>query len=302
MRAPELTVPQILGWLDETHERTGKWAIRTSGRIVGSLGETWCAVDLALNHCGRGLTVKSSLAQLLFDHRGVRNRSRLPRFTQKLILEWCDAEKSRSGLFPTRKSGPIRESPGDTWQIVDQPLRNGIRGLPGDSSLARLLHRKRGYRNLSQLPRLTEILIATWADAHLANKGTWPRRDSGPVFGAPGETWARISNALVQGDRGLPGGSSLAQLLAKHRNVRNQRALPKLRKKTIALWADDHLVRKGKWPTHTSGPIEAAPGETWAAVNTALQRGLRGLPGGSSLFQLLHRYRKVPRYGRVILK
>jgi hypothetical protein len=33
--------------------------------------------------------------------------------------------------------------------------------------------------------------------------------------------------------------------------------------------------------------VADAPGETWAAINTALVRGHRGLPGGSSLSWLL---------------
>ena len=36
-----------------------------------------------------------------------------------------------------------------------------------------------------------------------------------------------------------------------------------------------------------SGPISEAPGETWGAVDAALQKGSRGLPGGSSLALLL---------------
>jgi hypothetical protein len=37
------------------------------------------------------------------------------------------------------------------------------------------------------------------------------------VLGAPGETWAIVAGALFKGRRGLPGGSSLAKLLAEKR-------------------------------------------------------------------------------------
>ena len=37
---------------------------------------------------------------------------------------------------------------------------------------------------------------------------------SGPVLAAPGETWRLLDGYLRAGRRGLPGGSSLAKLLA----------------------------------------------------------------------------------------
>jgi hypothetical protein len=39
-------------------------------------------------------------------------------------------------------------------------------GLPGGSSLARLLARERGVRNRCGLPPLTEAAILRWARAH----------------------------------------------------------------------------------------------------------------------------------------
>jgi hypothetical protein len=50
-------------------------------------------------------------------------------------------------------------------------------------------------------------------------------------FDAPGETWQAIENALRLGNRGIPGGSSLAQVLAQYRGVRNKARLPKISEK-----------------------------------------------------------------------
>jgi len=61
----------------------------------------------------------------------------------------------------------------------------------------------------------------------------------------------------------------------------------------ILAWVDAHHARTSSWPSRDAGPIMAAVGETWAAVNSALRRGLRGLPGGDSLYQLLRRERGV---------
>ena len=145
------------------------------------------------------------------------------------------------------------------------------------------------------MPRLTITLILTWADAYHRRTGRWPTHDSGSIPGAPpGETWATVSNALRTGSRGLRR-SSLARLLHRHRGVHNRKDLPPLRIKQIVAWADVHFARTGLWPTHLSGPVIGAAGETWGAIHTRLQCGGRGLPGGSSLYQVLYKFRGVNR-------
>jgi hypothetical protein len=68
-------------------------------------------------------------------------------------------------------------------------------------------------------PKLTEALILAWADAHFGRNGRWPSALSGAVAGAPGETWGALASALRNGCRSLPGGDSLARLLARERGV-----------------------------------------------------------------------------------
>jgi hypothetical protein len=136
--------------------------------------------------------------------------------------------------------------------------------------------------------------ILAWADAHHRTSGEWPKRDAGPVAGADAESWGALDDALRLGLRGLPGRSSLAQLLAAERGVRNKSALPRLTLKQIRAWARAHRDRTGKWPSDVSGPIAEAPGETWKAVQMALVLGLRGLKGGLSLARLLGRGRRGP--------
>jgi hypothetical protein len=290
----ELTIGLILADADAFHRRTGRWPYRTSGRIVGSLGDTWSAVNLALCKGSRGLPGGSSLPQLLQERRGVRNRGRLPRFTIGQILGWADAHHRRTGAWPRLTSGAIASAPGETWQAVQDALVMGHRGLPGGSSLARILARHRGVRNIQDRPPFTIKQILAWADAHHRRTGRWPIRASGSIADASGETWAYVINALIQGNRGFPGGISLAQLLAQGRGVRNRKALPRLRVKDILAWADAHYRRTGRWPRHTSGAIVDARGETWAGVEAALQHGNRGFPGGYSLYGLLKRHRHIP--------
>jgi hypothetical protein len=58
------------------------------------------------------------------------------------VLAWARAYRARWGRWPTTASGVVAESPDTTWMAVNAALRQGSRGLPGVSSLARLL---RGY-------------------------------------------------------------------------------------------------------------------------------------------------------------
>src|SRR5207245_5766917 len=114
----------------------------------------------------------------------------------------------RTGNWPPGDCGAIGET-GETWSGVDAALLLGLRGLPGGSSLPRLLHGHRGKRIRSQLPELSVEQILAWADAHHAAMGGWPKRTSGDVEGAEGETWMAVDSSLDHGRRGLEPGSSL---------------------------------------------------------------------------------------------
>ena len=150
------------------------------------------------------------------------------------------------------------------------------------------------------LKPLTVEQVLHWADRQQAHTGRWPHAGSGRVFGAHGQTWQAVNQALVRGGRGLPGGSSLARLLEEHRGKRNKARSPPLTVEQILLWADLHRARTGRWPTPLSGPVHEAPQESWRAISSALWGGHRGLPGGFGLPQLLRRHgRDVPeRRGR----
>jgi len=292
-----LTSEQILIWADAHHVRTGEWPHKRSGRISDALDETWGTVDAALHRGRHGLPGGSSLMQLLARERGVRRRGYAPPLTLSLILAWADAFHFRNGRWPTASSGPLPEAPGEKWRLVDSALRSGGRGLPGGSSLARMLARQRGVRNRQGLAPLTFPEILRWADQYHDRYGTWPDSSSGPIPEAPGETWKRVNDALMRGHRGLPPGASLKRLLWEQRAVRYARLPVPFTVGGILAWADAHHARTGEWPAPKSGPIPECLGATWMAVETALTSGGHGLPGGSSISRLLVERRVIrPRY------
>lgn len=291
MDLPNLSPSQILTWADDHCRATGRWPNHDSGEIVGVPGEKWSAVVAAMEQGARGLPAGSSLAQLLAEHRGVRNEKRLPNLSVRQILKWADAYHRKTKSWPSKDSGPIDDAAGESWKAVSMALIQCGRGIRARTTLARLLAKHRGVRNPMGLPALTEDQIVEWADAHHSATGTWPLRTSGPIRATRGETWLGISQALVAGRRGLAGGSSLSRLLADRRGVRNIMALPLLKTEQVLVWADEHHRQTGRWPTQYSGPVIGAPGEVWGNVNAALTVGRRGLPGRSSLAKLLAEHR-----------
>jgi hypothetical protein len=228
-----------------------------------------------------------------------RDRAAVPPLSEADILAWADAHHARAGRWP-RVLDPDAASlpPGETWLRVDIALRQGHRGLAGGDSLPRLLARARNARIRRRPPPLTEEQVLAWALAHRRATGRWPAAHSGPVAGAPGESWGGIDVTLHQGLRGLPGGDSLARLLARRLGARTRAALPALTEVQVLRWADEHQRRTGGWPSKGSGPVAGVAGETWASVDQALRHGSRRLPGGDSLSRLLRRHGRGAQLGR----
>jgi superfamily II DNA or RNA helicase len=290
---PNLSIHQILQWADTHYKKTGKWPNRDAGNVLDMPGEKWKNIAAALTQGLRGLVGGTSLANLLMDKREVRNRLGLADLTIEKILRWADSNHAKTGQWPNRNTASVLEAPDEKWKNIDAALIQGCRGLPGGSSLAQLLSQERGLRNIMILPKLTTEKILHWADVHHNKTGQWPKTNSGCVLEEANESWKNIDGALGTGKRGLPGGSSLARLLDEKRGVRNEKNLPKLTVEKILEWADGHRDKTGQWPTLSSGVVLEAPDEKWPRINDALKQGNRGLPGGSSLSQLIKSERNV---------
>jgi hypothetical protein len=177
-------------------------------------------------------------------------------------------------------------------------------------------------------PALTVRQILAWAEAYHAAHGMWPdvgwNKLSGAVPGAPGESWRGIDAALAMGTRGLPGHSSLTELLSEHRaalrrmEARSQaatiearegalapagsarpigyRVRPPFRVDHVLAWADAYHAATGRWPRRDAGPVLGVPFQlSWANVDDWLRRGRRGFPGGATLSRVLAIHRGVRR-------
>ena len=289
-----LTVAQILAWADEHAQRTGRWPTVRSGEIENSGRMTWDGVDNALSRgrAGRrgglqgGLRGSRSLAQLLARHRGkTPNRTLLGPSTDE-ILKWADAFHARHRRWP-RKVDPRVAGMKWSWTAINHMIRRNGCGIEGVHTLAQLLARMRGKRNVKQLAPLSMAEILRWADLFYFRTGRWPVRHDGPVMPRADETWHEtwdtVDSALRVGRRGVRGGSSLARLLKARRGAvyRPPPRLPPLTVPQILRWAYAHHRRTGTWPARFSGRVVDARGETWESIDEALKHGRRGLPQGT---------------------
>jgi len=225
------------------------------------------------------------------------------------MVEWNHRE-GRSGCQPGNLAAQVGSasypSRGGEWfdrlqqgrsRLIlgrEHDIRLHLRGFKGVAVAKRRLEagqppgRRSKRRQVHKLP-LTIPQILAWADAHHRRTGKWPSSLSGPVGEAAGETWGMIDSALCHGLRSLSAGSSLRKLLAEQRGFRARLTIEQ-----VLAWADAHRERTGEWPSVNSGAVHGAAGERWQAIDRALRRGSRGLPGGSSLAMLLDE-RRGPR-------
>src|SRR5687768_6220821 len=104
-----------------------------------------------------------------------------------------------------------------------------------------------------------------------------PRREASPACQAPGVGQHR----------------ELSRNRRRTLDVRNDVNVPRLTVEEILQRADAHFALTGSWPMASSGFVVGMPDETWAALDSALRGGLRGLPSGLSLARLLAAERGV---------
>jgi hypothetical protein len=130
-----------------------------------------------------------------YDNNG--RRPNLKRRKQVAVL------RAKGLTFPR-----IAEIMGLSWQRVrqihDAYLREGL--------------------NPKRKPPLTVRRILKWADIHFERTNSWPTQYSGRLFTEPSENWGAIDQALRYGSRGLPGGSTLCQVLRKNRRISTKRS------------------------------------------------------------------------------
>ena len=133
-----LTIGQIHQEIRHYRKTRGQFPTRASGYIPG-LRTTWKALDHALLGGNRELS-KSSLTKeivVVAEQLGQKVRKLCkPALRLSQVHEAIVAHRRRTGRFPTVDSGRSPELDAD-WRSVNMALSQGLRGLPGGSSLSR---------------------------------------------------------------------------------------------------------------------------------------------------------------------
>lgn len=203
---------------------------------------------------------------------------------------------SEHGKFPTGRSHELIPGLfGQTWRSIDALSLKGGRGLAQGRTVSKILAPLRAelkktavkkQRPLLLKPVLTECALLAAAREHFSNYWEIPtRRSKEPIPLLPGESWLAIDQAGFQGHRGLMKGRTLAVIFAPLREELRI-GIPLSKEMIIAEARAVHALH-GVLPTRrTTLPLPTLH-TTWEAINVALQRGLRGLPGGNSLSKLL---------------
>lgn len=288
--SPEFIVCRALEFFD----KNGKPPPVKNGLVEGGYpGDTWCGYDFCLRNGYRGLPKLGSLAKLLSERCGFKYQCDIPDLCEESILSLAELYKEKHSKWPGQKSGPVEGGyPGDTWAVYELHLRDGGRGLPGGSSVAKLISSKHEHAHAKNRPELTYDFIIARASEYFDANSKYPAVRSGSVPGGhTGDTWFCYDQALREGLRGLPGGTSLKALFAERLGAVDHLRKPTLAFEHIVDLARQHKSLRGSRPSCASGDVLGGhPGDTWRGYDQALKNGSRGLPKGKSLSKLLDEY------------
>jgi len=152
-KMPDLTMEQILQWLDDHHAKFGNWPRRDAGPVCSRPSISWSTVDRLLRRGGAHLPGGSCLRDVLRDERDVWDARGSRTLSIELVLKWAEDHRLRTGRWPVTLSGPVIGRPGEVWANIDVAIRNARRGFKKKSSLSRILTDHFGARYTDEIGR-----------------------------------------------------------------------------------------------------------------------------------------------------
>jgi len=246
----------------------------------------WNSVDYSLYVGQRGLPGKNSLAKLSKEYLGKKKYI----LSSETIVEWIKLFHDKYGEYPKFNDSRRIPEMDLSWCAIDASLKRGQNGLPGGDSVANMIYRYFGKKNIKNLHNLYIDEIVDWMILFEKEYGKYPTQQDNRVIKEMGEeTWKSINSSLLAGRRGLEK-SSLGKIKEKYFDVKNQKNLPKLSISQIIEWTTLFIKEFQCYPTRKDKRIiPEMKNETWSIIDTALEEGLRGLPK-SSLADFLYKY------------
>jgi hypothetical protein len=283
--AYNLSEDLIVKAMKNYHEDHDKYPVQLSGDASKYIGFkiNWNAINNCLKKGCRGLPGGSSLFKLRQEYFTGKESP----LTEDIIVKAMKEYHEDHDKYPSSESGDASKylKFKITWSAIGACLRKGLRGLPGDSSLAQL----RKKYDIGVKPDLTEEQIIKAMRGYFEEHGRYPSLRGGCASKYIFEDilWSGIDASLRHGHRGLPGGSSLHKL-------KNERSFKhSLAKEDIAMAMKAYHEDHNKYPSKESGDASKYFGFkiTWEAIDHLLRRGVSGGHKGSSVAKLKKHYR-----------
>lgn len=266
------------------------WPTKNSGDATSDFGfgESWSAVDAALKQRGRGLLGGfSNIRSLLVERLGAtpgpcRDSNNI---TEQDIVDASERFRQARGKLPMAGSGDASEfmqtGQYETWARLNSALARGSRGLPGGSSLSKLLH-ARGLRD-SGARDLGEGEIRKAVALFLAVHGHLPSTKSGDASDYIGRdiTWEAIGAKFRRGEFGDLTFSAFLGDGPRKKAVKKNKQAPL---RPLVLEDVREAVRRWvkvqqAFPSRRSGSLFLAEESiTFSSLAQAVRSGGRGLP------------------------
>lgn len=290
MNAPTLTKEKIIEAATRFREVRGRHPNTQDGAASRYFRtrrhETWAGVNVCLRRGLRGLPGGETLKSVLKEAAVVTEKAPL---NQEDIEEALVAYYQENGCLPCALNTEMVPALGSSWATLNGTLQKGHRGLPGGDSVHQMAVRL-GLVEPVRRPDLTVEIIEEGVRRFHAEHGKAPTQLSGDATAYVGckTSWKSIDSRLRVGSCGFPGGDSLMET-ATRLGLRNGRGYkPSLSYAKIENAVRHYIQRTGRTPHNKCGDATEDFGhpETWSAIEGALQQGLRGLPGGSTLGKL----------------
>ena len=296
LKQDKLTIHQIIEWAKDHFGKTKEWPTYKSGNVLAEPSENWSAIRSNLVAGGRGLPKGLSVEKVLFDELGVVGVRAGKKLTEQRVLTFALMHYEETGSYPTESSDWILDGK-DSWPTISFALNQGLRGLPGGSSLAKLLqaHNLKANPHERDYPSKDEIVDAAEIYQALAIDNKLPTKESGSFLNPKylDLSWGAINSAITRGAIEDVQAKTLADLWVLEFDYRNVNDLGKLTECQILQWCDiyqsqhpDELL-----PSNQSESIPEMGTETFMGIDTAIRENRRGLQGLVSLDNLLFKKR-----------
>lgn len=215
LRKPLLNEDSVRAAARDFFRLHGRLPTHHSREPIPSLpNETWPGINFAGQNGSRGLSEGRTVSKILAPLRAELGID--PPLSEAGIVAAAQEFHRLNGRLPNSGDSSQRPPglPRDTWCILNHALSRGLRGLPGGTTLAKLLAPLRKELAPTGVQLTEEIIHAAAREYHRTHGRLPTNLSQEDLSGLSGITWLNVEYAARAGSRGLPGGSSLSRMLA----------------------------------------------------------------------------------------